>query len=357
MVKDMVDAGAEATDGSGGDRWAPLTLIGPYFGSEIGPEIQIANPLLRRRLGVSRKAMLEVIASSLRGPSAASERLQQQLLSFGLLGAPDSDEITKAGVAHWTERNWIPSLDLYLWSRRWDFSDNGPDFEEQRDEILTRFLAEEGEPQVRVATGEERLGPPAEIAAGALSEVLWRRSSSYRSVPRTLPQDKLSCILTNGLAPIRVSRLKPISPDTPDYDYLVGLDRVYDIYIVAFDVADLDPGIYFYDIRNDRIETDRKGEYRREVQECLIGQQAALTAGAVLFITTNFHRIQWVYRNDRVIRNTFINAGRIMQDLVLLATAERVNTAISPAVSDRRTLQLLQLDERKYQALYSLALS
>lgn len=210
---------------------------------------------------------------------------------------------------------------------------------------------------MRTAGGEGRLCSPAQTPDITMGEVLWRRCSSHRMVPRPLPQDKLSAILASGCAQIRIPRNQPAHGDRPDYGYLVGLDRVYDIFILAFDVSGLESGIYFYDLRNDRIELIRQGEFRQEAQRCLIGQAASLTSGAALFLTTDFRRIQYVYRHDRVIRNTFINAGRIMQALVLQATAFDLHTSITPAVNDRVACELLKLDPGESQVLYTLSLS
>jgi SagB-type dehydrogenase family enzyme len=187
--------------------------------------------------------------------------------------------------------------------------------------------------------------------------VLWRRESSFQQVRRPLPQETLSSILNHGLAPYRVPRTQPAQGDKPDYDYLVAVDRVYDVFIAVFDVPGLEPGIYLYDLRTEHIQLVRAGEFRSEVQTCLIGQQASLFAGAVLFLTTDYRRIQWFYRHDRVIRNTYINSGKIMQSLILVATAHGCRTSITPAVSDRKALQLLQLDDRNNQVLYTLALT
>lgn len=334
--------------------WLPLTRIGPYGGTEGDVHIELSNALLRQRLAMSREALLELIAASLCGPTSSSILIREYLADRGFLAGNGLDDATREGIQRWESHNWVPSLDLYLWSRRWHFDDNGADFEEARDAALRRFLQEEGEPPVRFAEGSSRLDSPGDLPTDSVGDVLWRRSSGYSTTARCIPQAVLSSILHHGFAPFRM----PPTPESDDiYGYLVGLDRVYDVYLAVFDVEGLTPGIYLYDIRNEKYQLLRAGIFRDSVQASLIGQRAPLTSGCVLLLTTDFRRIQWVYRHDRVIRNTYINSGRIMQSLILVATSFKLLTSITPAVNDSVALDLLGLDGKESQVLYTLCLS
>lgn len=337
--------------------WMPLTRVRQYSGQDSDVQVEMSNALVQQRIAMSREAVLELIAASVTGPTANAISVGNSLKDIGLWDNASLDDVTKAGIQRWEEHNWIPSLDLYLWSRRWHFDDNGADFEEARDRALALFQQEEGEPPVRTVSGGRRLEHPCDLPDVSVGSVLWRRSSGYGQQPRSIPQSMLSAILHHGLAPFRMKNTAPPENGSPDYGYLVGLDRVYDLFLAVFDVEGLTPGIYLYDMRKERVEMVREGMFRHEVQKSLIGQKAPLTSGCVLLLSTDFRRIQWVYRHDRVIRNTYINSAKIIHALLLVATAFQLFTSITPAVYDSVALSLLGLDPKESQVLYTLALS
>jgi len=139
-------------------------------------------------------------------------------------------------------------------------------------------------------------------------------------------------------------------------DYYVNLGRVYDVYLAALDVENLAPGIYYYDLNQHLLDPVHRDITRPDIVSMLIGQPAPLTASCVLLLAVSYQRIQWVYRHDRVMRNAFINAGKVVQDLILVATAFQLTTAISPAVCDSVASTILGLRMRDEQLLHTLSI-
>lgn len=335
-------------------NWLPLTVFKEFFGEDNQIEIEINNPINKNKLGVSKEAALELIFSNTEN-NTKLVKLYNEMRNSGFIDN-ELDEKTIQNIEHWMNRNWFPSINTYLFSRKWDFDDNGPDFEEIRDKYLIKFLEESGEPPLRKVTNGRKLDAPVSLSKETFGDILLRRSSSYSTKNSEIDQKELSAVLSKGLEYIRINDTEH-ADDKPNYDYLVGLDRVFDVYIAVFNVTGLKPGIYYYDTRNDLIEIVREGNFREEVRSCLIGQEASITSGACIFLSTDFYRVQWTYRHERVIRNIYINSGRIMQSLILLATSFGMKTSITPAIKDSQCLKLLNLDDTESQVLYSLSLS
>ena len=200
-----------------------------------------------------------------------------------------------------------------------------------------------------------RLMPPADLPEDAVGKIMFRRASTYRLSKRQLLQSHLSSILWYGLAPVRVEHPDPSK--FFDLNYFVSPGRVFEIFFAAFNVQELLAGLYFYDIGNNTVELIRQGDFRKEVQHCLIGQHTALNASCTLFVVVDVKRVQRTYRHERVLRTVYIHSGKIMYYLVMIATAFRLRTSITPAIRDSKALQLLKLDPAQYLVLYTLSLT
>jgi hypothetical protein len=64
---------------------------------------------------------------------------------------------------------------------------------------------------------------------------------------------------------------------------------------------------------------------------------------------------QWQYRHNRTLRAFYVDAGKIVQHLILIATAHRLSTAMSAAINDSKICELLKMDPENEQAFFTLS--
>lgn len=333
--------------------WAPLTTVRPFYDfASGGDEIEICNAVTRKRYTVSREAMLGLIAASDFGSTSVNALEAHDFFSDeGIIRECAVNAVINSEAEHWYRRGWGSSLEFFEWTRNTEFADLATvnEFRSVRDEIVSAMTVDEGgaAPPTRVASGNRKLASPADLPNDSLGRVLHRRSSVLKPKSRPLSEEILSSLLWYGLAPGRYPR-----KELDSYDALISFGRLFQTFVVTYQVDGIESGVFFYDTISDRIELVRPGEFREQVSNIIIGQPHAKTASCSFFIAVDFRTIQWLYRHDRVLRNVYINAGKILQSLLLVATSYQLTTSMSAAIKDTEALTLLGLDPANDQVLY-----
>src|SRR5262249_1963267 len=101
-------------------------------------------------------------------------------------------------------------------------------------------------------------------------------------------------------------------------------------YVVAHDVENVAQGLYHYYPRNHRLVCVRAGQLRDEVTEMCIGQARAGNGAITLLITAVWERYTFRYRHGRAYRTLLINVSELAQKYLVLATALRFSTFLTP---------------------------
>jgi SagB-type dehydrogenase family enzyme len=177
-----------------------------------------------------------------------------------------------------------------------------------------------------------------------------KRMSNPKPRSRPLKEALLCSLLWHGLAPIRYP-----GDDLESYDALINLGRLYEIFFIAHDVRGLAPGAYYYDTNRHEFELVRLGALRAETELSIIGQHHARTAACTFVVAADFRLTQWQYRHNRTLRAFYVDAGKIVQHLILIATAHRLSTAMSAAINDSKICELLKMDPENEQAFFTLS--
>jgi SagB-type dehydrogenase family enzyme len=124
-----------------------------------------------------------------------------------------------------------------------------------------------------------------------------------------------------------------------------GLQSV-DIYVVAFDVEGVEPGVYYFDAKQRVLVQIDRGLMRRRVHKvCLSLQEWIAEAGAVLFLTCNVERLMWKY-GKKSYRMTHLDAGVVADHLHLVATALGLGSCLVSGMFDGDAERLLGIDGR-----------
>jgi SagB-type dehydrogenase family enzyme len=313
--------------------------------------LELVQPFSRRRMRLSRSAALQLIYED--GDSAAASSVREP--------AAPAD-----AAQHWAERNWTWSLPYYLFSRDVLFADRDDDRSRSIRRSVLSGYAQHGQPPAPPEPAPPRVALPrpeqreGQERAG-LGEVLRRRRSLLRPTRRSVPTEVIGELLWQALPRLRQSLLTTRRSGQDLTLLLNSLGCAFDMYLVAYDVPPLAAGIYQYlpvehELAPARAPDDTD-ELRKRMREVLIGQPAPMSAAATVAIVADFERYQWRYRQERALRQLYIDAGRVMAYLVLSATACGRQTQITPAAHDDRAAEFFGYDRARQQLLYSLNLS
>jgi SagB-type dehydrogenase family enzyme len=335
-------------------KWKPsLTIRQNHIDQRDG--IQLSDPIEMKRLLISRQDMLDAVMNADTGTQSDSV---EALNEHGVL-AHDWTlcmEEWASGLEHWERRNWNLAASYYLWARRDTFLDEGPEYEAIRCEALETMLKVSDVPlPVSIEASETvDLGVPTPIPhEETIGAVLRRRvtTQTFQS-DRHMDSSLLAGLLENGFS---ISRRYHV-PDIKEHihNLLHGVGFAFDPYVAVFNVAGLDPGIYYYSISQNRLRLQTIGNFRNDVCAGLIGHEQALAADCTIFLVVDFRRFQWRYRHERALRNLYVDVGRMAKYLILVATAYGIRNHLTPATVDTVLGGLLNIDPERRQVFYSI---
>lgn len=338
--------------------WVPVTTAALAGAGKA----EIDSPVTGARVRVHRDALAALLAGR-PVPAEFLAGLRQRGLLTDSEGTSDCHGQFPAAVelCRWQERGWGLSLSYYLWSRRSRFLEDGPDGARIRTAVLTGMEAQEKCPAPVTAPADEWVDIAAHSAREAsrmpsLGETLTRRKSLFRPSGGTLTRADLALLLENGTVRFRRAR-RVADGNGPVGRLLVSFGSAIDIYVIVYRSPNVANGIYLLDPLSDRLLLARNGDFLGGAREALLAHPDPQRAAATIVLVGDFPRYQWRYRHERALRNLWIDAGRIMQDVLLSATALDMQTGITPAVSDSRFASLLGLASRDCQVLHTLTIS
>jgi len=188
--------------------------------------------------------------------------------------------------------------------------------------------------------------PEAASLQQPLSQVLRSRRSVHHFNGNALSLAQLSDLI-GAAAGVTITR--PLSKMLPDetlgsrsYPSGGGLYPC-ELYVIALNVEGLAPGCYHYDNARHGLDpvADSAGLEQLAVQ-CLATQYFP-KIGCVLVITAMFERTVTKYR-DRGYRLALLEAGHLMQNLLLCATAQGLGNLCWGAYQDNALAELLKTD-------------
>ncbi|MDR7313772.1 SagB/ThcOx family dehydrogenase [Brevibacillus nitrificans] len=308
----------------------PLLTISPSV-QESQDQVLISDAWSGQITEICREELLDwMTAEFKKEPDNLS--LIQRLESKGNFRGKEMEDKDIELVKHWWERKWFPSLEYYLWSRNYT-----------KVPVTTADLPNCIKPLGRVL----RLPEPAKLSeSSSLGKVLMNRRSTRTYSRRPVDLKVFSSVLWYGYQRVRQNKL--------EVTHSIGVS--FDNYIVVYSVEGISPGIYYYDISEHALILVREGEYREEMYKNLMTQSGPLTAGWTLFLVHDFVRFQTAYPYEAAMRHLFIEAGRIMQPLLLVGTANQLGGLVTPAIRDRKVSELMGLDIERQAPIYSITM-
>jgi SagB-type dehydrogenase family enzyme len=196
-------------------------------------------------------------------------------------------------------------------------------------------------------THPHRLGvdlPQAGTGRMSLDDAVARRRSLAPVEPAVLPLEHLAALLATAHRSVRGRRPAPSG----------GALYPLELYVVVLTVEALDAATYHYDPFRHRLEQIGPA-LRGDVGSALVDPDLAENAAALVVVTAMFWRSRFKY-GLRGYRFALLEAGHVVQNAVLAATALHVRALPVGGFYDRRVDDLVGADGLDEATVYSLLL-
>lgn len=187
--------------------------------------------------------------------------------------------------------------------------------------------------------GTERVGIKADF-----QDVILKRASQRDFVRQPVPLAEIATLLETAYGIKGRSNAYGV-PNFPmrNAPNAGGLQSV-EVYVIAFDVAGVEPGVYYYDgDRAGLVQLDRGLMRRRVHQICLFLQEWISEAGAVMILTCNVDKLIWKY-GKKAYRMTHMDAGVLGDHLHLVSSAMGLGSCLVSGMFDQEAARLLGVD-------------
>lgn len=184
--------------------------------------------------------------------------------------------------------------------------------------------------------------PSGETAA--LVGVLRRRRTVREFLRRPVPLADLARLLRTTFGVTGTYETDLLGPVAIKTSPSAGARHPVEAYVIAWNVEDLAPGVYHYDVAGDELRRLSRGDFRRAAVEAASGQDWIGGAGFLCVMTAVFPRVLWKYQLEDAYRTLFLDAGHLAQTFCLVATALGLGPFTTAAIQDSRIEKLLKID-------------
>jgi SagB-type dehydrogenase family enzyme len=183
---------------------------------------------------------------------------------------------------------------------------------------------------------EEEDGPS--TPGGTLAGLLNARKSVRSYADRPVSFEQLSRLLlsANGATRVAGGSARRTAPSA-------GALYPIDVYVVAKDVTDLSPGLYYFNVADSALLQIQARDVSATLSAAAPSQPWVGPAPATLILASRFDRVTTKYA-DRGYRYAYIECGAICQNIYLQATALGLGTVAVGAFNDVALNDLLEAD-------------
>jgi SagB-type dehydrogenase family enzyme len=123
-----------------------------------------------------------------------------------------------------------------------------------------------------------------------------------------------------------------------------GARHPIECYVLAWNVSELEPGLYHYSVRQGGLELLRAGDFRKRAVRAASGQEWVAQAAFLCVLTVLVNRVFWKYPSSDAYRLFFLDAGHIAQTFCLLATAAGLGAFTTAAIQESFLERLLGIN-------------
>lgn len=276
-------------------------------------------------------------------------RAIDSLLEHTLLVREGSPEAERDELLANAWRDWLPQAGFHFATRDVPFASP-----RRWRKLVQSFLAESPQPEIFKTYPERRQVrlPPAAAGEDEFLRVLLARETHREYSGAAVPFEKISSLLrytwgaTGDLHSPNFGRL--LHKTSPSG----GARHPGEVYLAAFDVDGLAPGIYHYNVREHALEELRRGQLRQRFEQYAVGQRHVGRAAALFLMTALWSRSSWKYRSARAYRVVTLDTGHLGQTFCLVATWLGLAPFTTAAMRDTAIEDALGIDGITESVLY-----
>lgn len=343
-----------------------MYVLNPYFKVKLGPpssidllldgkEVFFPHPNYIRFLkpfeaGGTKKQLKEKISTLCNETYIAEDIVNFFISNNVLILEKDKNSYDLDGVKHWIERHWESALELHLKTQFLDYADD-QDPNIRNDKDAYDFNIDFWKTYKNQAI--IKLPSPQDYPKRSLEDILLSRRTGKINIGKQLDIKTFSTIMGNVNKYGRDIRInaESIYKDQPS----VLLDSAFtalETYIAIYNVEDIKPGIYFYDMKKHNLCLVQSGDFRDEIGKFCIGQRYAGMGACSFLITSVWERYMKRYTHSRAYRNLLINTAELAHKYILAATSFRLGNFLTPALRDEMSVNLIKEPQSKESILY-----
>nr|WP_319926889.1 SagB/ThcOx family dehydrogenase [Xenorhabdus sp. Reich] len=264
-------------------------------------------------------------------------------------------------VSHWIDRGWMEALVMHLRTRNLPYSDRNASnsMQEQRNS-LSNLIKKEPLPDFWKIYSDKKyltLPTPRSLPEEPMDQLLLRRRSNRPWKKKRIDQNELSTIL--HFANIETRRLRKEAEqylDSQPERLLNSSFSALESYFFAFNISDLETGIYHYDPLDHRVALIRNGDLCEDLIKMCIGQERIRGCACAFVISAVWLRYMYRYRHSRAYRTLMINTAELAQKYILLGTALHFSTFLTPAFEDDYANCIMGMNGYEEAPLYVVAI-
>ena len=124
-----------------------------------------------------------------------------------------------------------------------------------------------------------------------------------------------------------------------------------EVYPILFKVEGMEPGVYHHNIKENRLEFLKGGDFCQDVYKYCLGQDMVLSSSLVLAISAIFQRSKHKY-GERGYRYILLEAGHLAQNIYLITMSLNLGCVTIGGFNDDAFNELLELDGVEESTLY-----
>jgi SagB-type dehydrogenase family enzyme len=184
-----------------------------------------------------------------------------------------------------------------------------------------------------------------------LAQILAKRRSRAPASSTPLPIDTLSDVLHSAMGMTASLQLAPHGEQCFRTTPSGGALYPSEMYVLSFAVTGVPAGLHHFDPFERVLEVIRPGDHRADLRDALPMAHLADHCAAALVVTSMFWRTRFKY-GQRGYRFALLEAGHLVQNVLLAATALDIAAIPVGGFYDRRLADVLLVDGLNEAPLY-----
>lgn len=285
-----------------------LTLLRQNIDKENNTILEIYNP---------EKNTVDIVPQDM---LTSFENIQQVINT--VKSQLDHNTSSNAHYLYWQEKGWYKSIDYYISSRNNSFKEKST----KSSDSSKNFEGDNGVMDVSSANRVEK-----QFSVG--------QALIHRRTKRIFKKQPVSKVI--------------FYEGTKNANICNAIDGIK-LYFIVYNVEEINPAAYCYNFQNSQLQLVQEGQFFTEMSHNIQGMNTPKTAAFTIILVADFDDLMKAMPYPRGLRDTYIEAGRLSQKLVVSYLQYGVFSLVTPALRDRDVSKLLKLNEQEFAPLYSI---